>query len=71
MSGYTVEVRTAILTGGHQLHTWLQITLQDGTATAWGFYPKTDTLGTFLTGRALCVQRIPTLSSLVQVAHCS
>ena len=31
MSAYTVEVRTGILTGGHQFHTWLQITKPDGT----------------------------------------
>ena len=50
MSGYTVEVRTAILTGGHQIHAWLQITHPDGTKEAWGFYPETDNLGNFIYG---------------------
>lgn len=46
MSGYTVEVRTGILTGDHDLHTWLHITKPDGTAEAWGLHPATDSLKT-------------------------
>lgn len=45
MSGYAVEVHTGILTGEHNLHTWLNITKPDGGTEAWGFYPKTDSAG--------------------------
>jgi hypothetical protein len=50
MSGYTVEVRTGILTGEHVLHTWLVITHPDGTKEAWGFHPATDSAGNILYG---------------------
>ena len=42
MSGYTVEVRTGILTGANDLHTWLYITKPDGSREAWGFHPAPD-----------------------------
>jgi hypothetical protein len=50
MSGYTVEVRTAILEEGHTIHTWLHITKPDGTGEAWGFYPKDITPGNIIYG---------------------
>lgn len=50
MSGYTVEVRTGILAGGYDLHTWLHITKPDGTAEAWGLHPATDSLGNIIKG---------------------
>jgi hypothetical protein len=50
MSGYTVEVRTGILTGDHNLHTWLHLTRPDGSTEAWGFYPATDSAGNVLYG---------------------
>ena len=40
MGGYTVEIRTGILTKQNKLHTWLQITHPDGTKEAWGFSPR-------------------------------
>lgn len=50
MSGYTAEVRTGILTGDHNLHTWLHLTRPDGSTEAWGFYPATDSAGNVLYG---------------------
>jgi hypothetical protein len=45
MSGYTVEIRTAIGTNQNLMHTWLQITCPDGSQEAYGFYPETDSFG--------------------------
>lgn len=50
MNGYTVEVRTAILNGDHNIHTWLQMNHPDGTKEAWGFYPATDSAGNMIYG---------------------
>ncbi len=47
---YTVEVRTAFMTGNSNIHAWLRITRPDGTAEAWGFYPDTDSLGNYMYG---------------------
>jgi len=40
MGGYTVEIRTGILTEQNKLRTWLQNTNPDGTKEAWGFSPR-------------------------------
>jgi len=40
MGHYSVEVRTGLFTGPHNIHTWLYITHPDGSAEAWGFYPS-------------------------------
>lgn len=50
MSGYTVEVRTGILTNDNTIHSWIHITKPDGAIEAYGFYPATDSLGNMISG---------------------
>jgi len=50
MSGYTAEVRTGVLNGSHNLHTWLHITHPNGSVEAWGFYPSQDSFGNIIYG---------------------
>jgi hypothetical protein len=50
MSGYNVQVNTGIVIGQYNIHTWIQINKPDGTSEAYGFYPKTDSLGNMIYG---------------------
>lgn len=70
MSSYTVEVRTAILEDSHDLHTWLYIIKPDGSKEAWGFYPKTDSLGNIIYGDGEVRSETFKTISLTPVARC-